>query len=217
MAYVFDAYGTLFDVHAAVGRCRKEAGPDADRFSELWRAKQLEYTWTNTLAGNYSDFWTLTQAALDYCFARFPSVDRALRPKLLDCYMRLDAYPDARTVLADLKSRGDATAILSNGSPAMLAAAVDAAGLKDRLDAVLSVDAIRMFKPRPEVYALVTARFGVGPEDITFVSSNRWDVMGAGSFGFRTAWVNRAGLPDEYPAFPADAVLPDLSGLLNRA
>jgi 2-haloacid dehalogenase len=216
MAYVFDAYGTLFDVHAAVGRYHAEAGPDADRFSELWRGKQLEYTWTHTLAGRYADFWTLTQAALDHCFARFPSVDRALRSRLLDCYMTLDAYPDARTVLAALKARGEATAILSNGSPAMLAAAVDAAGLGDRLDAVLSVDAIRMFKPRPEVYALATAEFGVGPEDITFVSSNRWDVMGAAAFGFRTAWINRVKGPDEYAALSPDAVLSDLSGLLNQ-
>ena len=216
MAYVFDAYGTLFDVHAAVGRYREAAGPDAERFSELWRSKQLEYTWTHTLAGRYADFWTLTQAALDYCFARFPSVDRTLRAKLLDCYMALDAYPDARTVLAGLKARGEITAILSNGSPAMLAAAVEAAGLADRLDAVLSVDAIRMFKPRPEVYAMVIQTFAVDPGRVTFVSSNRWDVMGAASFGFRTAWINRAGMPDEYAAVPAGEVLADLSGLLER-
>lgn len=216
MPFVFDAYGTLFDVHAAVARHRAAAGPDADRFSDLWRAKQLEYTWTNTLAGNYQDFWTLTQAALDYSFARIPSVDRSLRNKLLDCYMALDAYPDALPVLRELKARGEKTAILSNGAPAMLAAAVNAAGLKDGLDAVISVDTIRMFKPRPEVYALVTETFAVKPEEVVLVSSNRWDAMGATAFGFRTAWVNRANLPDEYPDFPAGAVLPGLSGLLER-
>ncbi len=216
MPFVFDAYGTLFDVHAAVARHRAAAGPDADRFSDLWRAKQLEYTWTNTLAGNYQDFWTLTQAALDYCFVRIPSVDRSLRGKLLDCYMALDAYPDAQPVLRELKKRGDKTAILSNGAPAMLGAAVKAAGLKDGLDAVISVDTIRMYKPRPEVYALVTKTFDAKPEDVVFVSSNRWDVMGATAFGFRTAWVNRADLPDEYPSVPAGTVLPGLSGLLER-
>src|SRR5262245_4653005 len=115
--FIFDAYGTLFDVHAAIGRYRAAAGPDADRFSELWRAKQLEYTWTLTLAGRYLDFWTLTERALDLAFARFSSVDKALKPKLLGAYLTLDAFPDARAVLRDLKARGETTAILSNGSP----------------------------------------------------------------------------------------------------
>ena len=119
-AYVFDAYGTLFDVHAAIARHRAAAGPDAERFSELWRLKQLEYSWTLTLAGQYVDFWTLTERALDYALARVPSVDRALRPQLLEAYLKLDAYPDARDAVAALKARGLATAILSNGSPRML-------------------------------------------------------------------------------------------------
>jgi len=211
-AFVFDAYGTLFDVHAAIGRHRAAAGPDADRFSEIWRSKQLEYTWTLTLAGRYVDFWTLTEHALDFAFARFPSVDRALRPELLDAYWTLDAFADARAGLRGLKARGLSTAILSNGSPKMLTAAVDAAGIGGDLDAVLSVDAIRRYKPRPEVYALVTERFGIAPADVVFVSSNRWDVMGAASFGFRTAWINRAKAPEEYGPAP-DAVLGDLNGL----
>ena len=213
-AFIFDAYGTLFDVHAAIGRHRAAAGPDADRFSEIWRAKQLEYTWTLTLAGRYTDFWTLTERALDFAFTRFPSVDKALKPRLLDAYMTLDAFADARAVLAELKRRGEATGILSNGSPAMLAAAVE--GAKLDLDAVLSVDAIRIYKPRPEVYGLVTERFKLAPRDIVFVSSNRWDVMGAQAFGFRTAWVNRARMPEEYEPAP-DAVLADLDGLAGLA
>jgi 2-haloacid dehalogenase len=211
-AFVFDAYGTLFDVHAAIGRHRAAAGPDADRFSEVWRGKQLEYTWTLTLAGSYLDFWTLTERALDYAFARFPSVDTALKPKLLEAYLTLDAFPDARTILRDLKARGETTAILSNGTPGMLAAAVAAARIE--LDAVLSVDAIRVYKPRAEVYALVTRHFKLAPADIVFVSSNRWDVMGAAAFGFRTAWINRAKMPEEYGQAPA-AVLADLGGLLT--
>jgi 2-haloacid dehalogenase len=210
-AFVFDAYGTLFDVHAAIARHRAAAGPDADRFSDLWRGKQLEYTWTLTLAGRYLDFWTLTERALDFAFARFPSVDKVLKPKLLDAYLTLDAFPDARAVLRDLKARGETTAILSNGSPRMLAAAVAAAGIE--LDAVLSVDAIRIYKPRPEVYALVTNHFTLAPADIVFVSSNRWDVMGADAFGFRTAWINRARMPEEYGPAPA-TVLADLGGLI---
>jgi 2-haloacid dehalogenase len=215
MPYVFDAYGTLFDVHAAIARHRAAAGPDADRFSDIWRTKQLEYTWTLTLAGQYSDFWALTQHALDYTFERVPTVDRALREKLLEAYLKLDAFPDARQVLRDLKARGDRTAILSNGSPDMLASVVDAAGVKEHLDAVLSVDTVRMFKPRPEVYALVTDRFAVKPAEVTFVSSNRWDVMGAAAFGFRCVWVNRSGMPNEYAAFQPASVIPNLSGLLS--
>ncbi len=215
-AFVFDAYGTLFDVHAAIGRHRAAAGPDADRFSEIWRGKQLEYTWTHTLAGRYVDFWTLTERALDFSFARFASVDRALKPKLLDAYLTLDAFADARAVLRELKRRGETTAILSNGSPRMLAAAVEAAKIGADLDAVLSVDAIRIYKPRPQVYAMVTERFNLAPTEVVFVSSNRWDVMGAAAFGFRTAWVNRAKLPEEYGPAP-DMVLADLNGLMAMA
>ncbi len=211
--FVFDAYGTLFDVHAAIARHRAAAGPDADRFSELWRQKQLEYTWTLTLSGRYVDFWELTERALDYVFARVPSVDRALRPALLDAYLKLDAFADARAATTALKSQGIRTAILSNGSPGMLKSAVAASGMSPLFDALLSVDAVRMYKPRPEVYALVTERFAVPPERIVFVSSNRWDVMGAAAFGFRPLWVNRANMPDEYAELPPVRVVSDLTGL----
>ena len=215
MLHVFDAYGTLFDFNAAIARHRAAAGPDADRFSEIWRAKQIEYTWTYTLAGRYVDFWTLTQRALDHCFARFPSVDRSLRQALLESYLELDAFPGTLAMLQELRARGDATAILTNGSPTMVGSAVEAAGLKGALDTVLSVDAVKMFKPRPEVYALVTAHFSCNPVDVVFVSSNRWDVMGANAFGFQTVWVNRANVPDEYPDFPPAAVVSDLAGVLS--
>jgi 2-haloacid dehalogenase len=211
--YVFDAYGTLFDVHAAIARHRAAAGPEADRCSEIWRTKQLEYSWTLTLAGHYVDFWTLTERALDYALARVPSVDRLLRPQLLDAYLTLDAFADARPALTDLKTRGARLAILSNGSPRMLAAAVDAAGLTGLLDAVLSVEAVRIYKPRPEPYTLVTEGFAMKPQDAVFVSSNRWDVMGAAAFGFRPVWINRSGLPDEYENFAPWRVIPDLTVL----
>ncbi len=159
----------------------------------------------------------LTQRALDYAFERVPSVDRALRSKLLDCYLKLDAFADSRPVLAELKRRGERTAVLSNGSPQMLASAVEAARIASELDAVLSVDAIKMYKPRPQVYALVTDHFRIKPADVVFVSSNRWDAMGATAFGFRSVWVNRAGAPDEYADCPPAAAVPDLSGLLSLA
>jgi len=211
--FVFDAYGTLFDVHAAIARFRGQAGSDADRMSEIWRTKQLEYTWTLTLAGHYTDFWTLTERALDFALARVPQVDKALKPKLLDAYFKLDGFPDARAGLRALKQNGNKTGILSNGSPNMLKGAVDAAGIADDLDAVLSVDSLKMFKPRPEVYGLVTSHFRCAPNEVTFVSSNRWDVMAGVSVGFRGLWVNRSKMPDEYLDFPPQQTLADLSGL----
>jgi 2-haloacid dehalogenase len=209
--FVFDAYGTLFDVHAAIRRYN--TGPDADRMSEIWRAKQLEYTWTLTLAGYYADFWTLTERALDFALARAPSIDKGLKPKLLEAYFRLDAFPDARAALGRLKQQGHKTGILSNGSPAMLKGAVDAAGIGGNLDAVLSVDTIRMYKPRPEVYALASGHFKCASKEVTFVSSNRWDVMGAVAFGYDALWVNRGKMPDEYFDYMPAQTIGDLNGI----
>lgn len=211
--FVFDAYGTLFDVHSAIGRFRSEAGPDADRISDLWRTNQLEYTWTLTLAGKYEDFWVLTERALDFALARFPSANKGLKRKYLDAYLTLSAYPDARSTVAALRARGFKTAILSNGSPKMLNAAVDAAGMSNDFDALLSVDSVKMFKPRMEVYRLVTDTLKVAANDVVFASSNRWDVMGARAFGFRPVWVNRANMPEEYPDLPPVKVVADLSSL----
>ncbi len=212
--YVFDAYGTLFDVHAAMARF--QTGPDAQRMSDIWRLKQLEYTWTLTLAGHYADFWTLTERALDYALARVPSVDKKLKAQLLDAYFKLDAYPDARAALKAIKAKGHMTGILSNGSPNMLKGAVEAAGISGDLDAVLSVDVLKMFKPRPEVYALVTDHYKCAAKDVAFVSSNRWDVMAAVSVGFRGMWVNRSKQPDEYLDFPPAQTFSDLNALVER-
>jgi len=213
--FVFDAYGTLFDIHSAIAKYRNVVGPDADRMSELWRTKQLEYTWTLTLAGRYLDFWALTERALDFALLRSPSIDKALKSNLMDAYLTLDAYPDAHVVLHDLKISGKRTAILSNGTPAMLDAAIGAAMLRSELDFILSVDPLRMYKPRPEVYQLVLDACGAAPAEVVFISSNRWDVMGASAFGFRTIWVNRAGLPQEYAEFTPHQVLPDLRGVAS--
>jgi len=215
--FVFDAYGTLFDVHAAIARFRDKVGPEADRMSEIWRTKQLEYSWTLTLAGRYQNFWVLTERALDFALARVPSVDKTLKPQLLDAYFKLDAFPDARAALRSLKAKGHKTGILSNGSPEMLDGAVDAAGVRGDLDAVLSVDVLKMFKPRPEVYALVTKHFACELAEVNFASSNRWDVMAAASVGFHAQWVNRARNPDEYPDFPPERVLGDLTALAEAA
>ncbi|MEZ5810838.1 MAG: haloacid dehalogenase type II [Rhizobiaceae bacterium] len=212
-AYVFDAYGTLFDVHAAVRKHAGEAGPDGQQLSEIWRAKQLEYSWVRTLMGNYVDFWKLTEQALDFAFAKVPSVDDSLRSKLLDAYWHLDCYEEVPRVLRALKEGGARLAILSNGSPEMLDAAVRSAALDTVLDDVFSVEAIGRFKTVPDVYDMVTTAWRLYPNAVSFQSSNRWDVAGAKKFGFRTVWINRSAQPDEYFDFSADAVLPSLDGL----
>lgn len=212
-AFVFDAYGTLFDVHSAVARHTEAVGPDAARLSEVWRTKQLEYSWVLSLAGHYEPFWTLTERALDYALARYPMVDPTVKPRLLDAYRTLDAHPEVAHMLKRLRARGARTGILSNGDPGMLKDAVASAGIGALLDAVLSVDAVRVFKTSPRAYELVGSTFGVRPEKVVFVSSNRWDIAGAAAFGFRPVWVNRAGLPDEYPGLQPEAVVADLGVL----
>ncbi|RDI58657.1 haloacid dehalogenase type II [Microvirga subterranea] len=213
-AVIFDAYGTLFDVHSAVARHAASVGPDAARLSEIWRAKQLEYSWVLSLAGRYEPFWRLTEKALDHALARHPGVDRALRPLLLDAYRSLDAYAEVRPTLEALRARGLRTGILSNGDPAMLHAAVTSAGLGSLLDPVLSVDAAGVFKTSPRTYDLVLDALSVTAAEVVFVSSNRWDIAGAAAFGFAPVWVNRLGLPDEYAELPPRAVVSSLDGLL---
>ncbi|MFP1631620.1 haloacid dehalogenase type II [Zhengella sp. ZM62] len=214
-AFVFDAYGTLFDVHAAVRRHAGEAGPDGQALSEIWRAKQLEYSWIRAMTGTYRDFWQLTEEALDFAFRKVPSVDPGLRQNLLDAYWKLDCYPEVPGVLKALKDRGARLAILSNGSPAMLDAAVRSSGLDLILDDVFSVDPLRTFKTRPEVYDLITANWKLYPDSVSFQSSNRWDIAGAAHFGFHTVWINRTGQPDEYADMPARLILPSLDGLVT--
>lgn len=213
--YVFDAYGTLFDVHAAVRRHAEKLGPQAQLLSELWRAKQLEYSWVRTLADSYQDFWKLTEQALDFAFARFPQADRKHRAELLQAYWTLDCYAEVPSVLKALKSEGARLAILSNGSPAMLESAVRSAGLDRTIDDIFSVDPIRRFKTHPSVYELVTTNWRLYPDSVSFQSSNRWDIAGASKFGFRTVWINRADQPDEYPDMAPTLILPSLEGLAS--
>jgi 2-haloacid dehalogenase len=211
--YVFDAYGTLFDVHSAVARHRDLAGPQADRLSDIWRTKQLEYTWTRSLMGAYRDFDLLTRDALDFAAARCGGLPPEARKSLLSAYETLDAYADAAMTLEALRARGARIVILSNGTPAGLARAVRSAGLESLLDESLSVDALRIFKTAPAAYGLVCERYGLRPEQISFQSSNRWDVAGATRFGFRSVWINRTGAPDEYPDLPPARTITGLAEL----
>lgn len=213
--FVFDAYGTLFDVHSAAARAKDEIGPAWERLSETWRTKQLEYTWVHAAAGRHATFAELTGQSLDYALARFGGVPAGVRARLLAAYRELDAYPDVKPVLQALAARGARLAILSNGDPDMLAAAVGAAGLEGLLTTVISVAEVGIYKPSMKVYAHCCERLATAPAAVSFQSSNRWDIAGAKAFGLRTVWINRAGLPDEYPAMPADIVAADLSVLLD--
>ncbi len=212
---VFDAYGTLLDVHSAMARHAARLGPDWPRISQDWRTKQIEYTWVRSLAGpaHHRDFATLTEEALAFVLARHGLADATLLADLRAAYRMLHAYPEALPVLAALRAAGHRTAILSNGEPGMLAEGVASAGLAGVLDAVLSVEDVGVFKPDPRVYGLAVQKFGVAPADILFVSSNAWDAFGALEYGFAVAWVNRAAQPDEYGLHGRVRELPDLSAL----
>ena len=210
---VFDAYGTLFDVHAAVGHHRARLGDKADAVSAMWRTKQLEYTWLRSLMDRYVPFWQITGDALDYAFDAHGVDDGALRDDLLNAYMALDCYAEVPEVLGTLKRAGMRTAILSNGSPEMLDAAVKSSKLDALLDAVLSVHTLGIFKPHPSVYQLAVDRLDVAPRQVSFQSSNAWDAAAAATFGFRVAWVNRFGQSRERLPDAPDAELRTLSEL----
>jgi len=212
-AYVFDAYGTLFDVHAAAAKHAAVLGTTWERLSDLWRTKQLEYTWVESLMGRHPDFWAVTERALDHALGTVALRDPGLRAALLSAYRTLEAYSEVPDVLRTLKQRGARTAILSNGSPGMLDDAVQAAGIGDLLDAVISVEEVGIYKPDRRVYELVERHLGVPPHAVSFQSSNAWDAAGAGRFGFQVVWVNRAGRPREYADLPVTEVR-NLSALL---
>ena len=190
---VFDAYGTLFDVHSAVSRYQARLGENAQAVSALWRTKQLEYTWLRSLIKHYVDFWQVTQDALDYALDSYKIDNESLRRDLLNAYYKLDCYPEVPETLRNLKELGLGTAILSNGAPKMLESGVSSSHLEDVLDSVFSVDTIGVFKPAPQVYQMVVDQLGSTPEEILFFSSNAWDVSGAATFGFQAVWINRFG------------------------
>ncbi len=214
-ACVFDAYGTLFDVMAAAERARDVLGDKAGPLGELWRTKQLEYTWLRSLMGApWKDFWGVTGDGLDYAMEALGLEDETLRGRLMNLYLQLDAYPEAKEVLGLLKAAGLKTAILSNGSSGMLSSAVTAANLCHELDLVLSVDEVEVYKTDPRTYQLAVDDLDVEAGAICFLSSNAWDVAGAAHFGLQVVWVNRFGRTAErLPGRPI-AEIKDISGLL---
>ena len=196
-ACVFDAYGTLFDFASAAKRCRDVLGDRTVALTTLWRDKQIQYSWLRSLQNRYVDFAQVTAAALDYALRAMAIDDAALRARLLDLYRSLTAFPEVPGVLRTLREAGYRTAILSNGSPAMLNPLVARAGIADLLDAVLSVDEVRVFKTHPRAYQLALDRLGVAAAEICFFSSNAWDAWATSDFGMRVIWCNRYGQPPE--------------------
>lgn len=220
---VFDAYGTLFDVAAAARNVAQEPGHDDfaahwPKLAEIWRAKQLQYTWLRAITDTHTDFWRVTQDGLDFALEALElQDDGALRTRLLQLYWELQAFDEVPAMLASLKSKGFKTAILSNGSPDMLDGAVSSAGLNDSLDAVLSVQSVGVFKPDRRVYDMVGAHFGCAKDQVLFVSSNGWDAAAASGYGFTTAWVNRAGDPVDRLPWAAQHMLQDLTDIPTLA
>ena len=216
-ACVFDAYGTLFDVNSAARTAQNSLGERWQPLAELWRAKQLQYTWLRGLTGHHRDFWQVTGDALDFAMSTMRIEDSALRSRLMNLYLVLSAYPEVPDVLKRLKTAGMKVAILSNGTPTMLAAVAANAGIADLLDAVLSVEEVKVYKPHPSVYRLACERLKVPAGQVCFVSSNGWDAYSAKAFGFRVLWCNRSGqCPEGIPATP-DAEIATLAALPDLA
>lgn len=216
---VFDAYGTLFDVAAAAREVAAEPGREEfahhwPGLSEKWRQKQLQYSWLRTITAEHTDFWQVTKDGLDWALeAEGLAADTDLRDRLLALYWQLSAFPEVGSVLSALRDAGQNTAILSNGSPEMLAGAVQSAGLEELLDDVLSVESVGIFKPAPQVYDMVIQRFGCAKSHVLFVSSNGWDACAAAAYGFQSVWVNRRAEPvDRLPGQP-DHILFDLTAI----
>jgi 2-haloacid dehalogenase len=202
-ACVFDAYGTLFDFASAARGCRDVLGDAGERLTSLWRDKQLQYTWLRAIQGQHADFWRVTGDALDFALETLGLKDDGLRERLMQLYLSLEAFPEVPEVLEKLRRAGLRTAILSNGSPKMLDAAVKAAKLDGLFDAVLSVEEVGVYKPHPKVYRLAVDRLAVPAAAIAFQSSNAWDAYAASAFGMRVVWCNRyRQRPERLPGKP---------------
>jgi 2-haloacid dehalogenase len=218
-ACVFDAYGTLFDVNSAAERTQDALRDKWQQLAEVWRTKQLQYTWLRSLTGRHVDFWQITGEALDFALDTLKLPNGQLRDHLMGLYLRLGAYPEVKNTLMRLNADGLKCAILSNGSPTMLSASVENAGIEDLLDAVLSVEEVKVYKPHSTVYQLVVDRLSLKASAICYVSSNGWDAYSAKAFGFQVIWCNRSSqVPERIPGTPDTEIrtlsdLPEIIGV----
>ncbi len=212
-ACVFDAYGTLFDFGAAARSCRDVLGDNTDKLTALWRDKQLQYTWLRAAQGRHADFWQVTGDALDFALETLGIAKSELRERLMHLYLTLETIPEVLGVLRQLKRAGLQTAILSNGSPKMLDAAVKGANLQELLDALLSVEEVGVYKPHPRVYQLAVDHLAVPAHSIAFQSSNAWDAYAASAFGMQVVWCNRYGQRAEHLPGAPDREIKSLAEL----
>ena len=204
---IFDAYGTLFDVNAACRELSLDVGDKWQDLANLWRLRQVEYTWLRNSMNEYIDFWEITSGALDYAMEVLDIHDKKLREQLLELYLKLEAYPEVKEILQKLKDKNFRTGILSNGSTQMLDSAVKNANIEDLLDVVISVEECKIYKPSSEVYNLVEKKTDIKKDNVTFFSSNAWDMHAAANYGFKTIWVNRFdGVLERLPGKPSAIV-----------
>ena len=214
-ACVFDAYGTLFNFNSAVDRCSKDIGVKSEELSNIWRQKQIQYTWLRSMMNKYADFWTVTGEALDYAMSAVSINDEKLHKKLMQLYKELEIFPEVNEALNNIKNENIIIAILSNGTQEMLCSAIKHSNLSPLIDRVISVDEIGVYKPNPKVYQLAVSKLELNPEEICFISSNAWDAHGASSFGFKVIWVNRYQLPLEQMPSKPDENISSLKSITN--
>ena len=189
-ACVFDAYGTLFDVNSAAAKCKEKLGDKWEKFANVWRTTQLEYTWLRSLMKKHKNFWQITEDSLDHAMETF-NINKNMRKELLNLYKELSPYPEVKECLDALKSKKIKIAILSNGTPDLLKGLVESNNIQSYFDNIISVEDVKIYKPDPKVYEMPIKKYNCKPENICFLSSNTWDVSGGGVFGYNAVWVNR--------------------------
>ena len=211
---IFDAYGTLFDVNSAAEKCKDKIGDKWQSFANFWRTTQLEYTWLRSLMKRHKDFWQITEDSLDKSMKVF-GINMSMKNDLLNLYKVLSTYPEVKEVLENLKKKNFKLAILSNGTPALLKELVQSNHLKDLFDDLFSIESVKIYKPDFKVYDLPVKKYKIKPEEITFLSSNTWDVSGAGNFGYNSIWVNRNNSIFDNLDFKPKNEVNNLTQLLN--
>ena len=210
----FDAYGTCFDINSAAQNLAKEIGKDWLSFSTTWRTVQLEYTWLRSLMKKHEDFWRVTEDSLDFAMESH-KIDKKFRSKLLELYKKLNSYPELVMCLKHLKEKNVKTCILSNGSPSLLDELTVHAKVKELFDDLISIEEVGIYKPHPKVYELVTKKFDCKPEEVCFLSSNTWDIVGGGTFGYQSIWVDRFGKTFDKLGYQPKFKIKDLSELIK--
>ena len=213
-ACVFDAYGTLFDVNSAAGKCKKKLGNRWESFANSWRTTQLEYTWLRSLMKKHKNFWEITEDSLDHTMEIF-KIKKEMKNELLNLYKELSPYPEVKECLEGLKSKKVKVAILSNGTPDLLKGLVESNNIQNYFDDIMSIESVGIYKPDSKVYEMTIKKYDCKPENICFMSSNTWDVSGGGVFGYNAVWVNRFNKIFDKLSYKPQFVINNLKELLK--